>query len=482
MPTILIVDDEKNIRASLARSLRLEGYATLEAADGAQALDRLESDEIDLVILDLQMPVLDGIGLLEKLAARSRKVPSLVLTAHGTIETAVRAVKLGALDFIEKPPAVERILLAVSNALRLTRLEEENRRLAEESGLGGRLLGTSPPMRRLAETIARVAPTDAGILLVGENGTGKELVARAIHEQSARRERPLVTVNCAAIPETLFESELFGHAKGAFTGALENRRGKFQQGDGGTIFLDEIGELPPALQPKMLRVLDSGEIERVGGRSAERVNARLIAATNRDLEAEVAAGRFRQDLYYRLLVVQLTVPPLRERREDIPLLARHFLEAACRRNRIHPKPISEPAMAMLEGHDWPGNVRELRNAMERIAILVADDVVRDDHLKALQTAGPTRATGRAGAGAAATVPAAGTPGGADGTGGRARAEASGTPLDLATQLIGHEKAIILAALERHRWRMSRAARELNLERSHLYKKMKALGIERPADD
>ena len=478
MPTILIADDEKNIRATLARSLALEGYATLEAADGVEALRRLESDEIDLVILDLQMPALDGLGVLEKMAVLGRRVPTLVLTAHGSIEKAVRAVRLGAFDFIEKPPAVERILLAVANALRLERLEEENRRLAEESGLGGRLLGTSAPMRRLAETIARVAPTDAGILLAGENGTGKELVARAIHQDSPRQKRPLVTVNCAAIPETLFESELFGHARGAFTGATEARRGKFQQADGGTLFLDEVGELPQSLQPKLLRALDSGEVERVGGRAAERVNVRVIAATNRDLQAEVAAGRFRQDLYYRLLVVQVTVPPLRERGEDIPLLAGHFLEGACRRNRIRPKRISEEAMAVLARHGWPGNVRELRNAMERIAILVPDDVVREDHLEVLQPPGPA-ATVTPGSTGPAARPEPGAAGVADV---RPRPGASAEPLELESQLVRHEKAIILAALERHRWRMSRAARELDLERSHLYKKMKALGIQRPGDD
>jgi DNA-binding NtrC family response regulator len=476
MPTILIVDDEKNIRASLARGLRLEGYATLEAADGAQALESLKNDDVDLVVLDLQMPVLDGIGFLEKAASLGRKVPTLVLTAHGTIDAAVRAVKLGAFDFIEKPPAIERILLTIGNALRVGRLEEENRRLAEESGLGGELLGASPPMRRLAETLARVAPTEAGVLLAGENGTGKELVARLLHERSRRRDRPLVTVNCAAIPENLFESELFGHLRGAFTGALENRRGKFQQADRGTLFLDEIGELPAALQPKLLRALDAGEIERVGASAAERVDVRVIAATNRDLQAEVEAGRFRQDLYYRLLVVLVTVPPLRERAEDLPLLARHFLGAACRRNRIRPKRISDGALTALARHPWPGNVRELRNAMERIAILVADETVVEEHLSFLESAPPTHSARTAAA--ADKAHAAGGTGAADRPAG---GDASGTPADLATQLVRHEKAIILAALERNRWRMSKTARELRLERSHLYKKMKSLGIERPGE-
>jgi DNA-binding NtrC family response regulator len=457
MPTVLIVDDEKNIRATLTRTLRLEGYTTLEAANGVEALKCLESDEIDLIILDLQMPILDGLAFLEKMAASGRMIPTLVLTAHGTIERAVRAVRLGAIDFIEKPPAVERILVAASNALRCQRLEAENRRLAEEAGLGGRILGCSPPMQELARTIGKVAPTEASVLLLGENGTGKELVASALHAASPRSGRPMVTLNCAAIPDTLFESELFGHTRGAFTGALDNRRGKFQQADGGVLFLDEIGEIPLPLQPKMLRALETGEIERLGGRSPESVDVRVIAATNRDLEAEVAAGRFRQDLYYRLLVVPMRIPPLRERREDIPLLARHFLEAACRRNRIRPKQLSDGALAALESSPWPGNVREVKNTMERVAILVSGTTVREEDLPFLQ-----------GIGASNVSPASRSTG--------------SEPPDLATLMRQHERGLILEALQRNRWRMSRTARELRLERSHLYKKMKALGIERSVED
>jgi DNA-binding NtrC family response regulator len=455
MPTILITDDEKNIRSTLSRALRLEGYETEEAEHGSAALPRLESGDVDLLIVDLEMPVLDGLGLLEAMAARKIRVPAVVLTAHGTIDRAVKAVRLGAYDFIEKPPVLERILVAVRNALESSRLLAENRRLAEEAGLGPAILGSSPPLRALRETIARVAPTEAAVLLQGENGTGKELVARAIHEASARAARPLVTVNCAAIPETLVESELFGHVRGAFTGATEARRGKFQQAHGGTLFLDEVGEIPLAVQPKLLRALDSGEVQRVGGSAAERVDARVVAATNRDLEREVAAGRFRQDLYYRLLVVPVRVPPLRERTGDASLLARHFLDLACRRNRVRTKRLSDEALRAIEESPWPGNVRQLRNAMERIAILAPGDVVGAAEID--------EAAPRAG-GASASAPSA--------TG----------PIDLAEELRRREREIVLAVLERCRWRMAAAARSLGLERSHLYKKLKALGIDRPVED
>ncbi|HUD71099.1 MAG TPA: sigma-54 dependent transcriptional regulator, partial [Dongiaceae bacterium] len=421
MPTILIVDDEKNLRATLARTLGLEGYATEEAEDGARAFERLDETDVDLILLDLQMPVMDGLTFLERLAERGRRLPVIVLSAHGSIERAVKAVRLGAVDFIEKPPAAERIVLAVSNALRLERLARETDRLEEEAGRGRTLLGASPAMQALAATLRKVAPADAGVLVLGENGSGKELVARALHDGSPRRARPFVTVNCAAIPETLFESELFGHARGAFTGATEARRGKFQAADGGTLFLDEIGEVPLGLQPKMLRALESGEVERIGGRGPERVNVRVIAATNRDLESEVRAGRFRQDLYYRLLVVPIKVPALRDRADDIPLLAAHFLEVACRRNRVRPKRLGAGARALLDAHSWPGNVRELRNAMERAAILASSDVIEADVL-AFLAAGPGIPS--------PGLPAAASPGAPEG------------PFDLAAALEAHEKAII----------------------------------------
>ncbi|HEV8200383.1 MAG TPA: sigma-54 dependent transcriptional regulator, partial [Candidatus Polarisedimenticolia bacterium] len=306
-------------------------------------------------------------------------------------------------------------------------------------------------------TIGKVAPTDATVLILGENGSGKEIVARAIHAASGRRQRPLVTVNCAALPESLFESELFGHARGAFTGAVEARRGRFQSADGGTLFLDEIGEVPPALQPKLLRALENGEVERVGGRGPEKIDVRLLAATNRDLEAEVRSGRFRQDLYYRLLVVPVEVPPLRDRLEDVPSLAVHFIETACRRNHVRPKRLSAEAIGRLQRHDWPGNVRELRNAMERVAILTAGDTIESAALDFL-----------------VTPPGAGT--------GTQRAAPSAPGAGLAGEMQQHERDVILKALERHRWHMTKAAKELGLERSHLYKRLKALRIARPEEN
>jgi DNA-binding NtrC family response regulator len=454
MPTVLIVDDEKNIRATIARGLRLEGFRTAEAGDGIEALTILEDHGADVVLLDVEMPKMDGLAALEAMRDRGIAVPAIVLTAHGSIERAVRAVKLGAFDFIEKPPSIERILLAIGHALDRGRLVSENRRLAEETGASAGILGDAEPIRELRKTLARVAPTEATILLLGENGTGKELAARAIHEGSPRASRPFVTVNCAAIPETLFESELFGHVRGAFTGATDARRGKFSLADGGTLFLDEVGEIPLHLQPKLLRAIESGEIERLGGSGTKRVDVRIVAATNRELPAEVEAGRFRRDLYHRLDVVPVRVPPLRERRADVPGLAVHFLDLACRKNRVRAKRLDEGALGVLSAHAWPGNVRELRNVMERVAILVQDPTIRADHLRFLE--------------ASPGAPAEAAPSAGEGT--------------LATLVEVFERATVLAALERNRWRMTRTAEQLGLERSHLYKKLKALGIERPVEE
>ena len=453
MPTVLIVDDEKNIRATLARGMRLSGYRTEEAGNGLEALRVLDEGGIDLVVLDVQMPEMGGLELLAAMRERRLSIPTIVLTAHGSIERAVSAVKLGASDFIEKPPSIERILLAAGNALDRDRLLRENRRLTEETGLADEILGTAEATQALRTTLQRLAASEATVLLLGENGTGKELAARAIHAGSARRAKPMIIVNCAAIPEALFESELFGHVRGAFTGATEAHRGKFQQADGGTLFLDEIGETPPRLQPKLLRALESGDVETIGGRGPERVDVRLIAATNRDLPAEVAAGKFRPDLYYRLAVVPLQLPSLRERALDIPILAATFLDAACRKNRVKPKRLDPEAIARLTRYAWPGNVRELRNAMERVAILVTDDTVGVSNLAFLD------------AGAQAAAPAQ-----------------AGAASDLASMMERHERALVLDALERNRWRMTKTAEALGLERSHLYKKLKALGIERPVED
>ena len=453
MPTVLIVDDEKNIRATLARGLRLEGYRTEEAANGRAALELVDEGGIDLILLDVQMPEMDGLEFLAALRDRGLSTPAIVLTAHGTIERAVQAVKLGAYDFIEKPPSIERILTAAANALDRDRLRRENRRLTEAGGFAGEILGQAAATRELKTTLSRLAPTEATVLLLGENGTGKELAAHAIHAGSARSKKPLVIVNCAAIPETLFESELFGHVRGAFTGATDARRGKFQQADGGTLFLDEIGEIPQRLQPKLLRALESGDVETIGGRGPERVDVRLLAATNRDLAAEAAAGRFRPDLYYRLAVVPVQLPALRDRAEDIPALAAHFLESACVRNRVKPKRLSADAVSRLARHPWPGNVRELRNAMERVAILVTEDNVDASHLAFLAPLGTAETTAQ------------------DGEAGH-----------LAEMMERHERVLVLAALERYRWRMTKTAEALGLERSHLYKKLKALGIDKPVVD
>ncbi len=447
--TVLIVDDEKNIQVTLARALSLEGYATQAAGTGQEALERIASLPVDLVLLDVKLPDLDGLAVLEKALQIRPGLPVVVMSGHGSIETVRQAFKLGAFDYLEKPIGErERLLAAVRNGLQLRDLAAENAELRLAAG-PGELLGTSPSMQRLRELVRRAAASEGRVLVTGENGTGKELVARALHQGSRRRGGPFVKLNCAAVPAELIESELFGHERGAFTGAVAARRGKFELADGGTLFLDEVGDMPPAMQAKVLRVLQEAEFERVGGQTTLRTDARVVAASNKDLPAEVAAGRFREDLYYRLAVVIVPTPPLRERREDVPDLAARFLAEACERNGRRPVSLSREALLALQAHDWPGNVRELRNVVERLAILCDGPVLSPaDVAQALPGARQPRAD-------------------------RAREGASFHEL-----VEEAEREIILAALTTHQDNVSDTARALGLERSHLYKKMRALGVKR----
>ncbi len=447
--TILVVDDEKNIQVTLSRALTVEGYAVETASGGREALEKLAAAPVDAVVMDVRMPDLDGLAVLEKARQARPDLPIVIMSGHGSLDTVRQAFKLGAFDYLEKPiTEKEKLLVAVRNALAMRTLAEENAALRREAGRF-EMIGSGAAMRKLQDTIRRAAPSEGRVLVTGENGTGKELVARALHEGSRRRDRPFVKLNCAAVPAELIESELFGHERGAFTGAIAARKGKFELADGGTLLLDEVADMPPAMQAKVLRVLQEGELERVGGHQTLRCDVRVVAATNRDLAEEVRAGRFREDLFYRLNVVPIHAPPLRERKEDVPELAARFLAEACERNGRRPMALARDAVGTLQAHDWPGNVRELRNLVERIAILCDGPEISADDV-------------------AAVLPGARRPR-AD----RFRAGASFHEL-----VEEAEREIILGALDAHGENVSDTARTLSLERSHLYKKMRALGIKR----
>ncbi len=447
--TVLVVDDERNIQLTVSRALSMEGYAVETAGGGREALDRIAALPVDVVVMDVRMPDLDGLAVLQKAREARPDLPVVIMSGHGSIETVRQAFKLGAFDYLEKPiTEKEKLLVAVRNALALAGLRAENAALRREAG-PQEMVGSGPAMQRLFELVRRTAPSEGRVLVTGENGTGKELVARALHEGSRRRGGPFVKLNCAAVPAELIESELFGHERGAFTGAVTARKGRFEQADGGTLFLDEVGDMPAAMQAKVLRVLQEGEFERVGGQQTLRCDVRVVAATNKDLQAEVQAGRFREDLYYRLAVVPIHAPPLRERREDLPELCARFLAEACERNGKRALRLGRDAIAALQAHDWPGNVRELRNLVERLVILCdGPDVGADD--------------------VAAVLPGARRP--------RAdRYRAGATFHDLVEEA---EREVILGALTAHADNVTETARALGLERSHLYKKMRALGIQR----
>jgi two-component system, NtrC family, nitrogen regulation response regulator NtrX len=426
-----------------------EGYRVSTVGSGEEALRLVAEDGPDVVFLDIWMPKKDGLETLADLKRARPEAPVIVISGHGTIETAVKATRLGAYDFIEKPLSLEKTLVTVTRALERTRLERENANLKARLDLRTEIIGESDVMRALREQIATAAPTSGRVLIQGENGSGKELVARAIHMLSARRDQPFVEVNCAAIPEELIESELFGHEKGAFTGAVARRRGKFEAADGGTLFLDEIGDMSLKTQAKVLRALEEQVIERVGGREPVKVDVRVIAASNRNLQALIAQGAFREDLFYRLAVIPVEVPPLRARRDDIPMLVDHFVALFCVENGKRIKTVSGEALAYFLAYDWPGNIRELRNMVERLVIMTAGDVIGPDDLPA-----PLRPKDAAALGA---------------DGQRSLKEARD----------GFERAYILAELRAHDWNMTRTAERLGIERSHLYRKIKAYGITPP---
>ncbi len=377
---ILIVDDEPPIREAVSDILEDEGYEHIEASDGETALELVSNSLPDLVLLDIWLPGMDGLEVLKHMREEWPFIPVVVMSGHGTIETAVKATKLGAYDFIEKPLSYEQLILTIQNALRLKDLQEQNVLLREKTGGEKELIGEGPAMQRLKEQIRLIAPTDAWVLIQGENGTGKELVAQTIHRLSKRADKPLVEVNCAAIPDELIESELFGHEKGAFTGATSMKRGKFDLANGGTLFLDEIGDMSLKTQAKILRIIQEQRFERVGGSKTIAVDVRILAATNKDLEEEIKAGRFREDLYFRLNVIPVVVPPLRERKEDIGLLATHFLEEYATRIGCGIKRLSPEVIEALKGYSWPGNVRELKNLIERLVILSRGETITVEDL------------------------------------------------------------------------------------------------------
>jgi two-component system nitrogen regulation response regulator NtrX len=446
---ILIVDDEPAIQSALRGVLEDEGYRVTTAGSGAEALARVTEEVPDLIFLDIWMPGVDGLHTLAELKRLRPEAAVVMISGHGTIETAVKATRLGAYDFIEKPLSLEKTLITVTRALEHAQLARENATLRERLAEHWEIIGRSAAVTGLREEIAMAAPTNGRVLISGENGSGKELVARAIHARSARRAHQFVEVNCAAIPEELIESELFGHEKGAFTGALARRRGRFELADGGTLFLDEIGDMSLKTQAKVLRALEEQSFERVGGTETVKVDVRVIAACNRDVETLIREGRFRDDLFYRLNVIPIEVPPLRARKDDIPLLVDHFIAIFCAENGKRVKTVSGEALAYFLNYDWPGNVRELRNMVERLVIMAPRDVIGPEDLPP-----PLRRKDLV-------------------------TEAAEKERSLKEARDSFERAYILAELRAHDWNMTRTAERLGIERSHLYRKIKTYGITPP---
>jgi two-component system nitrogen regulation response regulator NtrX len=451
--TILVVDDEENIRTTLAGVLEDEGYRPLLAVDGMEALEMVQADLPDLILLDIWMPRLDGMETLQRLKSLNPGLTVVMMSGHGTIETAVKATKLGAYDFIEKPLSLEKVILTIGNAIGMQRLKEENETLRDVVLKDHEMVGISPALMALREQIRLAAPSSASVLITGENGTGKELAARAIHFQSNRCDKPFVELNCAAIPDELIESELFGHERGAFTGAVAQKKGKFDLADNGTIFLDEIGDMSLKTQAKVLRILQERKFERVGGTRTIEVDVRVVAATNKDLAEEIKSGNFREDLYYRLNVVPFEVPPLRSRTEDIPLLIDHFIARFCLKEGREQKVILPEAVELMKGYEWPGNVRELKNIVERLVIMTPGRTISvqqlPDYLRKelLRESTGSRLDGMLGLNSLR----------------EAREE--------------FEKEFILQKLEELGWNVSKTAEAIELERSNLHRKIRSYGID-----
>jgi len=459
-PVVLVVDDEADIRSSLRMILEYEGMDLVEAASGPESLQRIDSVRPDAVLLDIKMPRMDGLEVLAGMRKRDPDLPVIMVSGHGTISTAVEATRLGAFDFMEKPLERDRVLLVLRNAFEQRRLQQENRDLKLSYEERFRMVGNSPDLQRVKEAIALAAPTRASVLITGESGTGKDLVARAIHRNSARAGKPFVKVNCAAIPEDLIESELFGHEKGSFTGAVRDQAGKFVQADGGTIFLDEIGDMSLRTQSKVLRVLQDGEVEPVGAARSFTVDVRIIAATNKTLPAEIEAGRFREDLYFRLNVLPVELPPLRERREDIDPLVGYFAEAFCADNNSRTKTFESDALSALRSLPWRGNARELRNAVERLIIMTPRDAIRAEDIPAglgLALGSEEEATVRG----SIVVPHTGA--------------------TLQAFKDTAERSFLVAKLRESEWNIAATAKSIDTPRSNLYKKLEAYGIAREKD-
>jgi two-component system, NtrC family, nitrogen regulation response regulator NtrX len=450
-PTILIVDDEPGVRAALTGVLRDEGYNVESVASGEACLDRVTRGSVDLIVLDVWLPGMDGLATLARLRERQVDAQVVLISGHGNIESAVRAIKMGAFDFVEKPLSLDKTVLVVRNALRQHRLEAENRALRARVDRTQTMVGESYGMRQLRNQVAMAAPTNGRVLIYGENGTGKELVARTIHAMSRRRAASFVEVNCAALPEELIESELFGHVRGAFTGAVADRRGKFEIADGGTIFLDEIGDMSLKTQAKVLRVLQEQTMEAVGGTTRIKVDARVLAATNKDLQTEIRSGRFREDLYFRLNVIPIFVPPLRDRPDDIALLADHFMAEFAREYGRRIKTFDPDAISVIQRYLWPGNVRELRNVTERLMIMVPGDAISASDLGFLDPNELRRVES-------------------------SDARPSTERLTLHEARERFERDLILRTLAEQQGNMSRTAEVLGVERSNLYRKMKTFGI------